>query len=456
MNNGQQQLNNNNCSDANHSTSAPKVSKTCATPFDKDYDNIRDDENYYQEQFDADDDDDCKLLCHNLLLRFPKPPYDVQKKIVERIIYSLNQKKNILIESPTGTGKTLSLLCSTLAWLRSAKVQNNWPKPPKIIYATRTHSQISQLIGEIKKTAYSDMKICFLASREQLCINDRVMNREKKGSINSKCRNLVSSGKCIYKSNVGKENSGMDETKLFDIEELKIIGKQKSTCPYYYTREIALQADLIFMPYNYILEKAIRQRLQIDFDCSIIVFDEAHNVEKTCEDGFSLKICGSDIALAMHEITDFANHLRINFDYFKNRPSISDSSDESSFKNSKSKNTAANSGGNSVKSVDWTDVAAFKRVLCILEYHIKEMGIGCKNEFKTLKAQVLYDHVIGANFTQDTAKNFFILDECIKYHNSDLNSTLLKGFGSERILNLFEFFHQGEFGSLDDYIVIID
>ena len=96
------------------------------------------------------------------------------------------KSKHVLIESPTGTGKTLSLLCSTLSWLRNEKNSLNSLEEdqvkPKVIYATRTHSQIKQLIGEIKTTSYSDLKICFLGSRDQLCINETI-RKEKSSNI---------------------------------------------------------------------------------------------------------------------------------------------------------------------------------------------------------------------------------------------------------------------------------
>jgi regulator of telomere elongation helicase 1 len=49
-------------------------------------------------------------------------------------------------------------------------------------------------------------------------------------------------------------------------------------CPYFANKDRSFGADIIFMPYNYLIDEKIRENFDINFANSCIIFDEAHNV----------------------------------------------------------------------------------------------------------------------------------------------------------------------------------
>lgn len=62
-------------------------------------------------------------------MEFPYQPYGTQLAFMNRVISTLDRAQrdghcHALLESPTGTGKSLSLLCSSLAWQQNAKSKN--------------------------------------------------------------------------------------------------------------------------------------------------------------------------------------------------------------------------------------------------------------------------------------------------------------------------------------------
>ena len=55
-------------------------------------------------------------------VEMPHKPYGVQLSFCSKMLQALTSQSNALLEAPTGSGKTLSLLCSALAWQYKLKV----------------------------------------------------------------------------------------------------------------------------------------------------------------------------------------------------------------------------------------------------------------------------------------------------------------------------------------------
>ena len=258
-----------------------------------------------------------------------------------KVLDALLRRENALLESPTGTGKTLCLLCSTLAWQREQKRIINDPEQlvlsaslapskqqpqrkatvPTIIYASRTHSQLSQVVRELRNTRYRP-KHAVLGSREQMCVNPKVKKPDGSSTasdINHNCSTLCRDRRCKFKNNVEGFNPPMNESSsqsthnkqqpVMDMEDLVIMGKKHNVCPFYYTREQVANAELVLLPYNYLFEKDSRSITlsDIPWNNAVVIFDEAHNLESFASDSASFDFSSKDIAGCMKEIDKALN-----------------------------------------------------------------------------------------------------------------------------------------------------
>lgn len=202
-------------------------------------------------------------------VEFPHSAYPCQVTFMQSVLRALKNRQNALLESPTGTGKTLSLLCAALAWrtaemgriqlkeqidtgrsanydtimerrpnvsgesafrtinsasgsvnrlqvaldesLNHSKTETSNSnsiddedfnsKPPLIIYASRTHSQLAQVIGELRRTTYRP-KIAIVASRDQMCIHPNVKELTNSSTQSAACNRLTKKKACEFHARV--------------------------------------------------------------------------------------------------------------------------------------------------------------------------------------------------------------------------------------------------------------
>lgn len=75
-----------------------------------------------------------------------------------------------------------------------------------------------------------------------------------------------------------------------DIEDLVNIGRGFGPCPYYLSRELHKVVDILFAPYNYLIDRENRDSLKVNWVNSVLIFDEAHNLESICADAASFDL----------------------------------------------------------------------------------------------------------------------------------------------------------------------
>ncbi|XP_070389958.1 Fanconi anemia group J protein homolog isoform X2 [Dermacentor albipictus] len=159
-------------------------------------------------------------------------------------------------------------------------------KVPTIYYGTRTHKQIAQVVKELKKTDYGNVRMCILSSRERTCIHPRVSKLPNKNEL---CKELLDDMGCRFHSNMKRAppNPAMEP---YDLEELVKIGRKIGICPYYWSLDLMPSADIIFCPYNYLIDPVIRKCLSIDLNDAVVVLDEAHNIEDISREVMSITV----------------------------------------------------------------------------------------------------------------------------------------------------------------------
>lgn len=265
-----------------------------------------------------------------------------------------------MLESPTGTGKTLCLLSSVLAWrstwvakaelaalgtagyeayraadgvpglvapetsLRldaqlnasagtgSDTTESSLRKVPLIIYASRTHSQLAQVVRELGTTAYRP-KLAVMGSREQLCVNSAVRATGSPAAQQALCQQLVQKKACEAYGKVGEAltacRSASAAGALLDIEELQRLARVHQACPFYLAREGQAEADILFMPYNYLVDRRARAGLGLDLGGAVVIFDEAHNLEGCCGEAVSGALTSEQLQGAAEETMEIARLL---------------------------------------------------------------------------------------------------------------------------------------------------
>ena len=85
------------------------------------------------------------------------------------------------------------------------------------------------------------------------------------------------------------ESKGRFSTNM-DVEDLVDFGKTQRLCPYFMAREGAEHSEIIFCPYNYLVDPIIREAMRIDLNDAIVVVDEAHNIEDVARQSGSFEL----------------------------------------------------------------------------------------------------------------------------------------------------------------------
>ncbi|CAH3122190.1 unnamed protein product [Porites lobata] len=250
-----------------------------------------------------------KLNIDGLLVYFPYDYiYPEQYSYMMELKRTLDAKGHCLLEMPSGTGKTISLLSLIVAYILAKPLDLS-----KLIYCSRTVPELEKVLEELKvlleyyeKETGQRPKILGLglSSRKNLCIHPEVIAEREGKKVDGKCLSLTAS----YIRLKHKEDKSVPvcsfyesfdahgkEEKLspgvYNLDDLRTVGSKKGWCPYFLARHAIYHANVVVYSYHYLLDPKIADLVSKELEkTSVVVFDEAHNIDNVCIESMSVTI----------------------------------------------------------------------------------------------------------------------------------------------------------------------
>jgi len=231
----------------------------------------------------------------------PYKPRGCQMDIISDIRNALAEGRHIIIESGTGTGKTI---VSLAAGLEHAKKTGK-----KIVYLTRTISQSDQVMRELKAisrikpvsglTITGRNKSCplFRGTKDYETLSPKVLSMmcEEKRSKSIK----GAAGGCRYFDRIKTEIDDIANYVLNNFptsDELDRYCERNGVCPYEMKKQLMKRFDVVAVPYVHILSSDIRSNLMVNLGLEdnpegmLLIVDEAHNLIDAARDQESFTI----------------------------------------------------------------------------------------------------------------------------------------------------------------------
>ena len=226
-----------------------------------------------------------------------------------------------------------------LATAASASLLSHMHTSPHIIIASRTHSQLQQVVSELRKTVYRDrVRVVCLGARKQLCqhadvrklsgqrMNDACIDMQKGKVADKKPKDKrhrstsaasALSSPCPYLDDA--RMARLRDTALshvHDIEQLHALGARLSACSYYATRALLPAAHVILLPYPALLHTATRHSVGLSDELlhgSVVVLDEAHNVMEAISALHSVSLTLRMLQLGKRGLEQYESRFRDRF-----------------------------------------------------------------------------------------------------------------------------------------------
>ncbi len=221
-------------------------------------------------------------------LRFPfADPRPIQREMMDAIGAAAAEGRHLLLQAPTGTGKTAAALFASLVEaLRQGK---------RLAFLTAKTLQQNLAIETLRKINEGQFRALWMRAKEKMCANDRIFCDE------DHCRFARDYPAKMARS--GLLDRLVATLPILDPDSVFASARSEEVCPFETQIELAPRSDVFVGDYNYVFEPVTALRtfgLDELRDC-ILVIDEAHNLPDRARKIYSPAIDERDVTLVENQ-----------------------------------------------------------------------------------------------------------------------------------------------------------
>ena len=214
-------------------------------------------------------------------LSFPFEYRLSQKRMMNGVYRSIDESKNIFIQAPTGTGKTLGTLFPSIKAMGSGKCGRIFYLTAKTI--TRT---VAEDTGKLLRGKNLRMKFITLTAKEKICSLEECQCQPEF------CERA--------KGHFDRVNEAVfdmiNHEDAIDRACILAYAEKHRVCPFEFQLDVALWCDVIICDYNYVFDPVIYLKRFFTDAASNMVFlvDEAHNLVDRAREMYSASLYRRD------------------------------------------------------------------------------------------------------------------------------------------------------------------
>ena len=243
-------------------------------------------------------------------MEFPYKFRKGQERIVRDIMDVVESGNHIVLEAPTGSGKTIAALYPAVKFA----VEHG----KKVIYLVHTNSQGQQVIKEAQKLGVFAVA---LQGRRNLCplVREREDmrggNAEELSILCGRLKREVSDGNldaCPYFHGFLEKGDILENyiREVHTAEEVFFHGLALGICPYEAIKDTMKDADVIVLPYIYFfspIRRVMMDKIGVPLQDIVLIVDEAHNIPDFARELNSLELSTTSLDRMQKEAVEYGN-----------------------------------------------------------------------------------------------------------------------------------------------------